>query len=822
MTFFRLCAVAAIIALMNGAAASGQALLESLTSNLNIEGLETTYDPETGLATAKGDVRVSYGDVEIRCGHASYNATTGEVIARENVVVWKAGTTYKGDTIIYNANTGELSGDMVRSSMPLDSGTIFYQTEKFEADTKLIDKIEGENAFFTTHDLKNPNFRLRARHLTIYPDDRVVLKNVTVYAGDTPIFYLPHLSQPLKDEIGYRATPGYTSSWGAFLLSQYGVIHGDHTIAKYRLDLRSHRGVAVGADFISMRHKANQENFGTLKLYYLNDINTDTNRNSSVARMPVDNNRYRVNFQHRIYLPGPEKSTWYLDFDVNKVSDIHFYEDFFFNDFRETPDPENQISLVHTDPAYLATLMSRFQLNDFSRVGEKLPEASIDFTRRELWDSGIYHQGTISAGFFREAASDLDPMAFAQLRQPLILAGTGFLGGGFLTPAEEQAFRNLLGLPAGAFVGIPEVVRGLGILSNTIDLPSFARLHTYQELLYPKTFFGWLNVVPRVGAGITHYSNIDGSLAGLPRSSDPAEDDTKPLFHAGVDVSFKITRTWPDFQMPGIGLDGLRHIVQPYLNHSYLDADQSTGFPSIDRLSQTTRPRSIDVPLFTAVDDLRSWHITRVGLRNTLQTRRDYNTYRNGVFGSATTEPTQTYTWAGLNTYVDLFHDDPEFDRDISNLYNELFWRPVPWISFWLDSQTPVSGTNGFTELNHGITLMPISTLSLTLGHQFIDGHPYFGDSNLVTSRIYARLNENWGFSMNHIFEIDDGTMEFQSYSVTRDLSSWIASIGAMVRNSRNGVSDYGVLFSLTLKDFPQVNIPLDIDPNPAGRGGTR
>jgi hypothetical protein len=35
-------------------------------------------------------------------------------------------------------------------------------------------------------------------------------------------------------------------------------------------------------------------------------------------------------------------------------------------------------------------------------------------------------------------------------------------------------------------------------------------------------------------------------------------------------------------------------------------------------------------------------------------------------------------------------------------------------------------------------------------------------------------------------------------------------------------MNEYGLLLSLTLKDFPQVNLPLDIDPNPSGRGGSQ
>jgi hypothetical protein len=75
---------------------------------------------------------------------------------------------------------------------------------------------------------------------------------------------------------------------------------------------------------------------------------------------------------------------------------------------------------------------------------------------------------------------------------------------------------------------------------------------------------------------------------------------------------------------------------------------------------------------------------------------------------------------------------------------------------------------------------------------------------------------------MNHVFEADDGTMEFQSYSITRDLTSWVASLGAMQRDNRNGQSEFGLLFTLTLKDFPNLTIPLDIDPNPSGRGGNQ
>lgn len=821
MSTFRLFAALALGALSAAPHVRGQTFLDSLTSDLNIEGMETTYDPTTGLAMAKGDVHISYADAQIRCGQASYNASTGEVIARDNVVIWKAGMTYKGDNIIYNANTGEVSGDAVRSSMPMEIGTLFYETDRFESETKLVQKVEGGETFITTHDDENPNFRLRARSLTVKPDDRVILRGVTVLAGDTPVFWLPYLSQPIDEEAGYRFNFGQQSRWGAFMLNQYDVIHGDHTKGRYHLDLRSARGVGLGVDWQSMRYRKNWQNFSGLKLYFLRDSDPDKNK-SSIPRGPVPENRYRVNFQHRIYLPGPEKSTWYLDFDINKISDQHFYEDFFFNDFRETPEPDNQVSLVHTDPSYIATLMARFQANDFYAVGEKLPELAIDWTRRPLWNTGLFHQGNLTLGFYRDRLSD----ARRELLQDINSHATSSLAG-TLNAALDPLLLNFLGLPEGTVPGIAQFAEGKGLTDSLLNDTSFARLHTYHELLFPKTFFGWLNVVPRVGAGFTHYEGINGSISRIDPTNGKVTDFdsfTRGILHAGLDVSFKVTKTWDDYTNESLGLDGLRHIFQPYINVSYLDVNQPDGYmPRVDRLSATTRPRPIDVPLYSAVDDLRSWGITRVGFKNFLQTRRDYTSEGRGRFGVANEDPEQTYTLAGMNTYIDLYSKDPEFDRSTSNIYNELFFRPVPWINLWMDMQLPIGNDDGnFTEFNQGVTFMPSDFMSLTLGHQFINDNPYFQDSNLLFSRIYTRFNANWGFVMNHVFEGDDGTMEFQSYSITRDLTSWIASIGAMQRDNRNGQSEIGILFSLTLKDFPSLTIPLDFDPNPSGRGGSQ
>lgn len=834
MNYFRTCVTALVCSLAAAGMAHGQGLIDSLTTDLNIKGMTTTLDPETGIATVTGDVHIQYGDMEMRCGSAQYNQTTGEVVAKDGVMVWRAGTIYHGDTITYNSITGAMSGHNVISGMnagspgmpgmsggsaiinggaPKSTGMVFFRAEDFHSEGKLENRLNATNVSFTSHDVQNPNYRLGAKELTVYPGDRLELKTIKVYSGNTPFFWFPKVTKSLNTDSGYRFSPGYQSRWGAFLLQQYATVIGDHTYARYRFDLRSKRGVGAGVDFISLRHRNNIQNFSGLKFYAVNDTGANTNVTGS-TRYPVSSARYRLNFQHRIYLPGPDVSTWYLDFDLNKISDVHFYEDFFFNDFRTNREPDNLVSLIKTNDSYVATLMAKFKMNDFYRTTTRLPELSVDFTRRPLWNTGIFHQGTISAGIYNEVVGKQEQAELLRLQG----LGAGGLAGVIGDPlgTASTSYLSLIGAPRGSVLTAAGVGQGLGLITSRLQEPGFARFNTYHELLYPKTYFGWLNVTPRIGAGVTSYGSIDGSVNGQ-------TSFTRGIFHLGLDVSFKLTKTWSNVQSHTLGLDGLRHVFQPFLNYSYLDAKQSQGIPAIDRWSPTTRPRSLDVPLFTAVDSLRSWNVARVGFRNLLQTRRDYIT--SSGYGSFQEVPgggdTQTYTWAGMNTYVDIFSKDPEYNRSLSNLYNELYWYPVPWISLRSDMQIPISsGVGSFTELNNSILWMPSKNSSIELGHMLVSNHPYFQDSSLVYSRIYTRLNDNYGFSMYHIFEGDDGTLQFQSYSLSRDLSSWIASFGLMARDNRNGAADVGLMLTFTLKDFPRLNFDLDVDPNPGGRGG--
>jgi len=80
----------------------------------------------------------------------------------------------------------------------------------------------------------------------------------------------------------------------------------------------------------------------------------------------------------------------------------------------------------------------------------------------------------------------------------------------------------------------------------------------------------------------------------------------------------------------------------------------------------------------------------------------------------------------------------------------------------------------------------------------------------------YYRLDDNWGVGVQEQYEATTHTLEQQRYSLYRDLTSWVASVGAVIRDN-GGVNEYGVLMTFTLKAFPKFGLDLNFDPAGAG-----
>ena len=708
-------------------------------------------------------------------GETTYE--NGLATARDNVAIHIGNTDIYADYAQYNSTTKDVE---LRGHVRIYRDVSVYIAENgiYNTETKKIKALNArtesqpyfltgghvtsisENGYlikdgtFTTHDSPKNDFHLRARTIRVYENDRVIFQYVTAYVGKVPVFWWPYLYQSLNEAFSFSISPAYLSSWGPSLLTQVTFPITEDIRGRFRLDYRGRRGVAVGLDSTMDYFNDSQ---ARLKTYYIQDQNPNLNE-TNIPRKDVPTGRYRVsladttNFTDDIYGIA----------NLTKLSDQYVMQDFFQGEFRLDPNPDNVLAVTKTDPFYTLTAIERFQANQFFTTTERQPEVVLDIKRHGLFGGPIFYEG-------------------------------------------ETGFANLrLQFP-----------QGLGFENYGTD-----RLDTFHQLTFPNTYFGWLSIVPRVGYRGTYYGKTWdlGSTTFIPPSNPLVPDFILPpptlanpvkfdgdtfrsVFDTGAEASFKISRTWENVQSRAVGLDGLMHVIQPFTNFSYVkeDGPNPTSILALDRFQPSTQLPAIDFPQFTTIDTIDDWTIWRVGVRNKLETRRD----------------DKTITWFELDTYVDVNFTNP-FDRtDYSNLFNNIRFQPLPWVSFSINSQLPAFD-QGFTEIDTVANVQPMANLQLTVAHRYLNGNPFFQDSSLFVVGGYYRIDDNWGVAVQEQYEGATGILEQQRYSIYRDLSSWVASFGGIIRDN-NGSKEYGVLFTITLKAFPKFGFDLNFDPSSEG-----
>ena len=711
-------------------------------------------------------------------GETTYE--NGLATARDNVAIHIGNTDIYADYAQYNPSTHDVAlRGHVRiyreaSLYIAESGVYNTETKKIRALTARTESVPyflkggnvtsiSDNGYlvqggnFTTNDTARPDFHLHAQKIRYYEDDRVIFQYVTAYIGNVPVFWWPYLYQSLSDTFSFSVTPAYTSTWGPSLLTQVMFPITDYIKARLRLDYFGRRGPAIGFDPV-IDYGKDQSSQARLKTFYIDDQNPDINQ-TNVPRKDVPTNRYRLSLEDRTNFTD----SIYATANITKLSDAYVMQDYYPGEFRIDPVPDNVVALTKTNPVFTLTGIERFQANDFFTTTERQPEVVLDIKRHGLFGGPIFYEG-------------------------------------------ETGFANLR-------LQFPE---DSGIKNYGTD-----RFDTFHQLTFPNTYFGWLSFVPRVGYRGTYYGKtwdlgstvfvpptnllVPDFILPPPTTTNPIKfdgDTFRSVFDTGAEASFKISQKWENVQSRAFGLDGLMHVIQPFTDFSYVkeDGPNPLSILQFDRFEPSTQLRAIDFPQFTPIDSIASWTVWRVGVRNRLETRRD----------------DQTITWLELDSFVDVNFTNPYDRTDYSNLFNNLRFNPLPWMSLSINSQLPAF-SKGFTEVDTVASVQPLANLQVNVAHRYLNGNPFFQDSSLFVFGGYCRLNDNWSVGVQEQYEAETGLLEEQRYSIYRDLSSWVASFGGIIRDN-NGVKEYGLLFTVTLKAFPKLGFDLNFDPTSQGQ----
>ena len=544
-----------------------------------------------------------------------------------------------------------LTGVLQFSNFALKSG-LFYcvgeQAERFFDGTVKVHKARFTTCEYIQDD--HDHYAIAAYDATIEPrdsnnslfhydnqlgDHRILMKNNFFQIYGVPVLWLPILYKPSDlSSFGGKIEFGSKSKWGWFV---HGAKHFKLADEPYwnmnlMLDWYEKRGVGYGlsSDLMTPESATEFSFYGIYDrnpyAYWNRDLLPDDPeylRNNS--RLTIPDYRYEVRTNNMTHLTNR------LDFrmQIDLISDYQFLRDYFYGRFRSEYEPPTYASLEYQGDRFTASAYMTLRINDFYSTVDRLPELRLDFQRQELF-ANIYYQGEMSLTplFMRWRRFDRDMEDI-------------------WPPTRSQRY-------------MPD--------DKNWELKNYGtlRFDSLHMLYYPMKIWN-INIIPRTGIRLTAYSassereigeeelssmfvadRIEGHPAWgyvAPNYDSKGGSKFRVIGELGVELNTKFHYAWQDVKSAFWGLDGLRHVVVPYVNYTYIpkptvNADNLYYFDEIDRISEQ--------------------HFIRSGIVNRLQTRQG----------------NKIHEWLSLEHYWDFFINDSDRFNHIGDFGTILKFRP--------------------------------------------------------------------------------------------------------------------------------------------------
>ncbi|HXE42373.1 MAG TPA: hypothetical protein VN516_05045, partial [Candidatus Baltobacteraceae bacterium] len=413
----------------------------------------------------------------------------------------------------------------------------------------------------TTDDVDDPAIYIRATRFRVVPGKYIEAWNAVLFLNGVPSFYFPYYKRNLGARVNnFSFIPGYRSAFGPYLLNTYTWYWGDNVDGALHLDYRERRGVGAGPDLYLHLNRWGEASF---KYYYLRDEEPmrGTNGLPGVFSIPESRQRFYFGWQATPFTNLNVKSV------VNYQSDPLVLHDFFQGEYTRNPQPNTFVEVNKYSDNWSLDALTTPRINNFFDQVERLPDVKLTGWRQQIFDTPIYYESESSAGYYRK-----------------MFAETNSLFGGTNSPDFNY---------------------------------SAARADTFQQILLPYTFFGWLNITPRAGGRFTFYSHETG-----PGGTN--SQTYRKIFNTGLDASFKASRLWADATNSFFQIDGLRHIVEPSVSYAFVPRPSTLPpqLPQFDSELPSPLLLPIQLPDYNNIDSIDTENVVRFGLRNTLQTKR--------------------------------------------------------------------------------------------------------------------------------------------------------------------------------------------------------
>ncbi|HEX4121041.1 MAG TPA: LPS assembly protein LptD [Verrucomicrobiae bacterium] len=590
----------------------------------------------------------------------------------------------------------------------------------------------GTNAVISTDDYDIPAYSIHAKQITLVPGDYFEARHATLFIGKTPIFYWPFYRRSLKKH------PNNFE----FVPGERGIF-GPYLLSAYNWYGTGLLDGTVHVDYRERRGVAtgpdlllHAGNWGeaAFRYYYAHDIDPGAD---GIAAPHLNENRQRATFYYEVH----PTSNMTAKVVANYQSDPLVVRDFWESQYEANVEPASFAEVSQVSPNWVLNSMAQPQVVDFFETVERLPDVKLTGLRQEVGVTPVYYESDNSLGYFRRAFSDTNPPAL----------GTNY---------------------------------------------SAMRADTFQQFTLPKTFWGWLNVTPRVGGRVTYYSDVEGPSART-------NEQTRGVFNTGVDFSFKAARVFRDAQSSLLDVNELRHIIQPEIDYGYVPAPNRSPsqVPQFDYQYPTVRLLPIEFPEYNSIDSIGAQNVLRLMLVNKLQTKR-----ADGI--------EDLVNWS---VYTD-WNLDRGTNFAFTDVYSDLDFRPRSWITLNSSTAFDLADTR-WREAIERVVVKPTPALTIATSYYYLMNNDpqfqtYTGENvpghNLIAIDLYYRINENWAARISEQYEAQDGAMQQQLYTLYRDLRSWTAALTIRVTQGPGQPTDFSAVVTFSLKAFPRYGLNQD------------
>ena len=251
-------------------------------------------DEKNRTATATGNVAILYRDLEIHSDRLEMDEDREEARMTGNVRIVAKNQVFTGEEITVNLKDsrwefhkgrGEISPRYFEPGTVLEP--IYVRGEKVAGSEN---RVEASSGLVTTCDLADPHYSIRARKITVIPDDKIIVRNAGFYLGEKRVFSVHTFSVSLKP-FARRRIPilpywGVNDAEGYFLKTTYQYMATEKQLGTLYMDFMQKRGIGTGVQ----QDYTLDSGGGSAYVYHLQD--RDTGNTELDARL-----------QHRQELP---------------------------------------------------------------------------------------------------------------------------------------------------------------------------------------------------------------------------------------------------------------------------------------------------------------------------------------------------------------------------------------------------------------------------------------------------------------------------------------------------------------------------------------